>query len=109
MADDRILGHVTIAPEDAHEPEFMVLVHPDHHNRSIGTELTKHAIAHAGAGAHDALVLRVEKTNRRAINIYESLCFEYTDRSSPELEIRLQLGSTIVDRIQLPPVARLSG
>ncbi|WP_256299680.1 GNAT family N-acetyltransferase [Haloarchaeobius salinus] len=103
---DRVVGHAGFAPDDGDEPEFLVYVDPAYHGRGLGTELTRHAIAHAAAAGHRALRLNVDSDNRTAISVYRKLGFEIIDRSGVELEMRLPLDGPTAAESQLAPAAR---
>lgn len=103
---DRVVGHTGFAPHDGDEPEFLVYVDPAYHGRGLGTELTRHAIAHAAAAGHRALRLNVDSNNRTAIAVYRKLGFEIIDNSGAELEMRLPLDGPTAVESQLAPAAR---
>lgn len=110
--DGRVVGHALYTPTDAAEPELAVFVHQDVQRRGLGTELCRHVVANAAAGARDGLVLEVSRSNRTAIGIYERLGFERIDgarsgegldRRSREVRMRLSFPATIVTDVQFPP------
>lgn len=101
LAHNRIIGHTVVASTD--DPEFVVFVHQAYHDRGVGTELTKQAIAYAATKGFDTIYLTVEAANRRAIHVYKKLGFEFTDDRRPELEMELELGKQIAKTVQQVP------
>lgn len=67
LVEDRIVGHMGVAPATAHEPQFVVFVHQAYQNRGIGTELVKQLIAYAADREYEALRLNVTPDNEQAI------------------------------------------
>lgn len=110
--DDRVAGHIGVAPADADDPQFVVFVHDDYQNRGLGTELVKHAVAYAADRSYDALTLSVSKGNRRAIHVYRNVGFEPEDADQSilggdvDLDMRLPLSHPIADLVRLPPAER---
>jgi aminoglycoside 6'-N-acetyltransferase len=79
LVDDRIAGMVQYTQED--EPDYRhaeldVFLHPDHHDRGVGTDamatLARHLVEDRG---HHRLVLSVSVDNARAIRAYEKVGF----------------------------------
>lgn len=104
--DDRVVGHVAVTPDDADDPEFLVFVHSDFHDRGIGTELIKQLVAYADANDHEALTLTVSEDNHRAITVYENIGFETIDRSALNAMMHLPLTAPLTDRVRRPPAER---
>ncbi|KAB1197806.1 MULTISPECIES: GNAT family N-acetyltransferase [Haloferax] len=104
VGDDGIVGHIAYAPRDDPEPEIAVFVHQDSHNRGIGTELCRHAIADAADSGHEALVLHVAKENRRAIHVYLGLGFEVVASESMDTKMRLVLDQSVLTETRTTPV-----
>lgn len=102
LDDDQVVGHISVAPADDPVPEFVVFVHPEYHNRGIGTELVKQAIAHAADKDHEALALAVEPANQRAISVYTNVGFDIVDRGLG-IRMQLELADPIAHQVQLPP------
>ncbi|ELZ80840.1 N-acetyltransferase GCN5 [Haloferax larsenii JCM 13917] len=96
-----VVGHATYAPRDDPEPELAVFVHPDSHDRGIGTELCRHVVADAESNGHDALVLHVAPENRRAIHVYLGLGFEVVPSESSETKMRLSF-----DAVDIPTTGK---
>ncbi|MEM4781424.1 MAG: GNAT family N-acetyltransferase [Halalkalicoccus sp.] len=88
---ERIVGHAVYTPRDAPDPELAVFVDPDEHDRGIGTECCKQVIARAAAAGCETVELSVERTNRRAIAVYERLGFETVEASGSEMYMSLAL------------------
>jgi ribosomal protein S18 acetylase RimI-like enzyme len=104
--DGDVVGHAGYAPRDAAVPEMLVYVDPDHHGRGLGTELTKHVLAHATADGCDGVALDVSRDNPTAIHVYESLGFEPTDETPMEVEMRVDTDHPIVLHVRRPPAER---
>lgn len=78
-----------------------MFVRSTHHDGGIGSELVRHAIAHAADAGHRALVLDVERRNRRATHVYERLGFVRTSGAAVEMRMRLALTDPVADRARL--------
>ncbi|EMA08612.1 GNAT family N-acetyltransferase [Haloferax denitrificans] len=100
VADEGIVGHAAYVASDDPEPELAVFVHQDSHDRGIGTELCRHALADAADADREALVLHVAPENQRAVHVYRELGFEAVPAPSADTKMRLDLGSPV------PPAAR---
>lgn len=105
VCDEQIVGHVSVAPVDADEPELVIFVHPDFQNRGIGTEMLKQVIAYADHRDHEALSLIVESGNERALTVYENVGFDVVLQSIG-IEMNLSLSKPIADEVQRPPAER---
>ncbi|WP_058367080.1 GNAT family N-acetyltransferase [Haloparvum sedimenti] len=86
-----VVGHATLTPTDADEPELAVFVHPAYQDRGLGTELCRHIVARAAATDRDAVVLTVERRNRAALSVYRGLGFETVEGERGDLWMRLPL------------------
>lgn len=104
--DDAVVGHVSVVPADAADPEFVIFVHPAYQNRGIGTELLEQVIAYADDRRYDELTLNVSRERRRAIAVYEKVGFDVTATNRMDLEMRLPLADERVAAGQRPPAAR---
>lgn len=102
---DGIVGHVVYTPADAVQPELAVFVHPEFHNRGIGTELCKHAAAAAVAAGCEAIELHVEQRNRAAVTVYRRIGFDVVD-SDLGLQMVLPLDESIAKTVRAPPADR---
>ncbi|MDS0243851.1 MULTISPECIES: GNAT family N-acetyltransferase [unclassified Haloferax] len=100
VADAGIVGHAAYVASDDPEPELAVFVHQDSHDRGIGTELCRHALADAADADREALVLHVAPENQRAVHVYRELGFEAVPAPSADTKMRLDFGSPV------PPAAR---
>lgn len=101
--DGVAVGHAGFVPQPGHEAEFFVYVHQDAHGRGLGTELTRQAIAHAGAAGHDALTLYVARCNRSALAVFRAAGFESSTIQPLSLEMRLPLTAPGALQTQLAP------
>ena len=99
---DRLVGHVVYTPVDEAQPELAVFVHPEFHNRGIGTELCKQIVAAAADAGREALELHVERHNRAAISVYRRIGFEVVD-DAHSIEMVLPLDDTIAASVRIPP------
>ena len=105
--DDELVGHVAYSPRSEPVVELVVFVDPAYHDRGIGTELCRHAVAHAAADDHEALQLYVDRANERAIHVYESLGFQAVEDTGDDLlEMRLDLDDGVVSEYQAFPADR---
>lgn len=95
---DQIVGHVVYTPAAADRPELAVFVHPEYHNRGIGTELCKQLVAAAAATDKTALELHVERRNAAAVAVYHRLGFEAVTEGH-ELEMVLPLENPVVNTL----------
>ena len=99
---NRLVGHVVYTPVEADKPELAVFVHPEFHNRGIGTELCKQIVAAAADAGREALELHVERHNRAAIAVYRRLGFEVVD-DDHSIEMILPLDDTVAASVRAPP------
>lgn len=104
-ADGRVVGHAVFTPADRADPELAVFVHPDVHDRGVGTELCKHVIADAADAGHDELILHVAPENRAAVAIYRSLGFKVVSRED-DLEMVLSLTDPVATDVRKHPSER---
>lgn len=104
--DERVVGHVGVAPDDAATPQFVVFVADEFQGRGVGSELLRQLVAHAADRGHDRVRLDVSKDNRRAISLYDGIGFEVRERSPCDLGMELPLDRPIADRVRLPPAER---
>jgi GNAT superfamily N-acetyltransferase len=103
---DAVIGHAAYSPRSDDEPEFVVFVHQDSHDRGVGSELTRHAIADAAAAGHAALLLDVAFENERARHVYRKLGFEEVPSSSTDVRMRLSLDHPTASAVRRPPAGR---
>ncbi|MFO7834713.1 MAG: GNAT family N-acetyltransferase [Halohasta sp.] len=99
---DRLVGHVAYTPVAADKPEIAVFVHPEFHNRGIGTELCTRIVAAAADAGREALELYVERTNRAAIAVYRRLGFEVVDGGHDMRMVR-PLDDSVAASVHAPP------
>jgi len=99
---DRLVGHVVYTPIEAAQPELVLFVHPEFHDRGIGTELCKGIAAAAVDAGREALELHVERGNRAAISVYRRLGFEVVD-DAHSIEMVLPLDDTVAASVRAPP------
>jgi len=104
--DDRVVGHAAVTPAAADTPEFVIFVDDAYQGRGIGTEMVKQLVAYAAADGHEALCLSVERTNERAISVYENISFEITDEAMATIAMRLSLDKPIAEDVQRSPAKR---
>jgi len=97
-----LVGHVVYTPTDADQPELAVFVHPDFHDRGIGTELCKHVAAAAADAGREALELHVERSNRAAISVYQRIGFEVVD-GDHDMRMVLPLDDSVAASVRAPP------
>ena len=100
--EDGLVGHVVYTPLEDERPELAVFVHPEFHNRGIGTELCKQAAAAAHDAGSAALMLHVEQRNRAAVAVYRRIGFEVVDVDGC-LEMELPLEEPVVTQLRAPP------
>lgn len=106
VREGRVVGHAAYSPCSSLEPQFVVFVDPDVHDRGIGSELCRHVIASAADAGREALVLDVDVANERAVHVYRRMGFETVDRKGNDLRMRLPFDEPIVETVQLPPAER---
>ncbi|WP_253738786.1 GNAT family N-acetyltransferase [Halohasta salina] len=99
---DQLVGHVAYTPVEADQPEVAVFVHPEFHNRGIGTELCNRIVAAAADAGREALELYVERRNRAAIAVYRRLGFEVVDGGHDMRMVR-RLDDSVATSVRAPP------
>ena len=90
--DDRVVGHAVLVPDDDGAYELAIFVHQAYQGAGIGTRLIRALLGAGQAAGVDRVWLTVERWNRPAIALYESVGFETTSAASFELELALRLG-----------------
>jgi RimJ/RimL family protein N-acetyltransferase len=110
--EDKIVGHIGVAPAEQPRPQFVVFVHQDYQGRGIGTELLKQLIAHTAAEDYEGLTLTASADNERALTLYENSGFEVTGRETgravdgTHVEMELSFPHPVANRVRLPPADR---
>lgn len=104
----RLVGHAVLTPESNEEPEFAVYVDPAFQGRGTGSEMLRHAIAHAAASDHQAVVMNIEPSNDAMRTIAKAHGFRNRGTSDQKwrglISYRLDLNrSPIADEIELTP------
>jgi RimJ/RimL family protein N-acetyltransferase len=86
------VGHaVLLDMEPGRTCEYLVFVHQDHQDRGIGTVLTRVVGRLAGDLGYGRVWLTVERTNPRAIHVYENAGFQMVGPADLEREMVLTL------------------
>jgi len=106
LAEERVVGHVGVAPAPSPEPQFVVFVDGDYHGRGIGTELVEQLVAYAADGEYDAVELSVSPNNARALRVYRNVGFELANAGPMQLDMRLPLSRSVAERVRRPPAER---
>lgn len=91
LADDRVLGHATLVPDEAGAYELAIFVHQDHRGQGIGSALLRTLLGTAEADGIERVWLTVERWNSVAIRLYESVGFERAGDGNFELEMAIRL------------------
>ncbi|WP_324664384.1 GNAT family N-acetyltransferase [Haloarcula sediminis] len=102
-ADDTVVGHTGVTPEDAAAPHLVVFVADAAQSRGIGSELIRQLVAYAADRGHEALTLTVEARNDAAVTVYGNIGFDIIERLSGELKMQLSLDDPVADQVRLPP------
>lgn len=90
--DGEAVGHaVLLDMEPGRSCEYLVFVHQDHQNRGIGTALTRVGGRLADDLGYGRVWLTVERTNPRAIHVYEKVGFQLVGAADLEREMVLDL------------------
>lgn len=104
--NDHVVGHAAVTPKSKNEPEFVIFVHREYRDRGIGTELVKQVLAHTEMMDYRNIVLDVARTNKRAINVYESLGFDIVSETQMYKQMQMPLRKPDVHAFQQPPANR---
>lgn len=90
-----LVGHCAVLPDPAMtEAEFMIFVHQDHRNLSIGTQLCLKAVGIAREMGIERLWLCVSPYNIPAIRLYLKTGFQFRLRTEDEIQMELILTGT---------------
>ena len=93
--DGRVVGHATLVPEnDTGEYELAIFVLRGFQERGIGTSLLDHLLGEAQAVGIEYIWLTVERWNRRALSLYQSVGFRSTKSGSFDLEMTIRLAAS---------------
>ena len=88
---DRVVGHATLVPDETGAAELAIFVHQDYQRAGIGSKLIRALLGYAAATGIERVWLTVERWNRGAVHLYETVGFETTNVESFELEMALRL------------------
>ncbi|RDZ64198.1 GNAT family N-acetyltransferase [Haloferax sp. Atlit-12N] len=87
---DEVAGHATLVPDgDAYE--LAIFVHQTYQRAGIGTRLIKALLGHGRVSGVEKVWLTVERWNRAAVGLYQTVGFETSDAESFELEMTIRL------------------
>jgi len=87
---DGVAGHATLVP-DGEGFELAIFVGQRYQGAGIGTRLLRALLGDAEAAGVGKVWLTVERWNRAAVSLYQSIGFETVDAESFELEMALRL------------------
>jgi ribosomal protein S18 acetylase RimI-like enzyme len=88
---DHVTGHSTLMPDDEGASELAIFVIQDYQGAGIGRKLLEGMLGHGQAEGVSCVWLSVERWNRRAIGLYESIGFENYGRERFEQEMSIRL------------------
>jgi RimJ/RimL family protein N-acetyltransferase len=88
--EDSVVGHAVLMPDDGCW-ELAIFVNQPYQGAGIGTELIQTLLGFGAAQGVEHVWLSVERWNRAAIGLYESVGFEICEAESFELEMSLLL------------------
>ncbi|USZ69502.1 GNAT family N-acetyltransferase [Halorussus salilacus] len=88
---DRAVGHATLVPGGDDAYELAIFVHQDYQRAGIGSKLIRALLGHGRANGVEKVWLTVERWNRAAVGLYESVGFETYGTESFEIEMSLKL------------------
>lgn len=94
--DGRTVGHATLVGDGEYELAIFVL--HSYQGAGIGTELLRTTLGAACEADIERVWLSVERWNRPAIALYETVGFEHVDNPSFGMEMTLQLEADGNDR-----------
>ena len=86
-----VIGHATLVGDDEGAYELAIFVLQDYQGAGIGEELLERLLGLGHRQGVERVWLTVERWNRPAINLYESVGFETCSSESFELEMALRL------------------
>ncbi|WP_410766345.1 GNAT family N-acetyltransferase [Haloferax sp. DFSO60] len=90
---DEVAGHATLVPDgDAYE--LAIFVHQTYQRAGIGTKLIKSLLGYGRENGVEKVWLTVERWNRAAVGLYQSVGFETSDSESFELEMTIRLAES---------------
>jgi len=89
--DDRVAGHSTLVPDGEGAYELAIFVLQDYQGAGIGRTLLEAMLGHGQAEGVECVWLSVERWNRRAIGLYETIGFENYGRERFEQEMSIRL------------------
>jgi ribosomal protein S18 acetylase RimI-like enzyme len=88
---DRVAGHSTLVPDGEGAYELAIFVLQDYQGAGIGRTLLEGMLGHGQAEEVECVWLSVERWNRRAIGLYETIGFENYGRERFEQEMSIRL------------------
>lgn len=88
--DEQPVGHAVLVPYDD-TAELAIFVRPTYQSGGIGTKLLQCLLGHGQARGLNHVWLAVARSNRVAIQLYQSSGFETTERHRGEFEMERAL------------------
>jgi GNAT superfamily N-acetyltransferase len=85
------VAHATLVPADDDSYELAIFVLQPHQGAGVGGRLLRTLLGHAREAGVERVWLTVERWNRAAVGLYESVGFETSDAESFELEMAIRL------------------
>lgn len=89
--EEKAVGHATLVPDDADGYELAIFVLHEYQGAGIGTAVLETLLGLGQSDGVEQVWLTVERWNRPAIHIYETVGFETTNAASFELEMSIHL------------------
>ncbi|HKL30496.1 MAG TPA: GNAT family N-acetyltransferase [Natrialbaceae archaeon] len=88
---DRVAGHSTLVPDGEGAYELAIFVLQDYQGSGIGRRLLRAMLGYGQAEGVACVWLSVERWNRRAVGLYETIGFENYGRERFEQEMSIRL------------------
>ncbi|MFW6376474.1 MAG: N-acetyltransferase family protein [archaeon] len=88
---EQVAGHSTLVPDGEGAYELAIFVLQDYQGAGIGRKLLRAMLGHGQAEGVACVWLSVERWNRRAIGLYETIGFENYGRERFEQEMSIRL------------------
>jgi len=88
---DDVVGHAVLMPDDAGSWELAIFVNQPYQGAGIGSELIRALLGYGAINGVERVWLTVERWNRPAIALYESVGFEPCNAESFEMEMSVEL------------------
>lgn len=89
--DDKLIGYSMLRLFRHNVPSFGCCIHPDYYRKGYGYKLTRLTLNIANKLRYKRVVLKVNKKNKIAFNLYKKIGFKVIDKNISKEEIKMAI------------------